>query len=137
MLPPCFLFGIGPLIVMTTTLEFISAQSPHFMKGLLVGMLFVIIGFFQLIGAFSLIPFSLRDIWFTKSMSLNPPITNCGFGYLLFTFTVALVGLILFLIVAKKYAYRVRDDRLYDQSQVEEIVSCYLERPIIQDCSDP
>ena len=90
MLPSSFLFGIGPLIVMTTTLEFISAQSPHFMKGLLVGMLFAIIGFFQLIGALSLIPFSVRDIWFTKSMSLNPPITNCGFGYLLFTFIVAL-----------------------------------------------
>ena len=136
MLPPSFLFGIGPLIVMTTTLEFISAQSPHFMKGLLVGMLFAIIGFFQLIGALSLIPFSVRDIWFTKSMSLNPPITNCGFGYLLFTFTVALVGLIVFLIVAKKYTYRVRDDRPYNQSQVEEIVSRYLERPI-HDCSNP
>ena len=49
MLPPSFLIGIGLLIVMTTTLEFISAQSPHFMKGCLVGMLFAIIGFFQLI----------------------------------------------------------------------------------------
>ena len=129
MLPPSFLFGIGPLIVMTTTLEFISAQSPHFMKGLLVGMLFAIIGFFQLIGALSFIPFSVRDIWFTKSMSLNPPITNCGFGYLLFTFTIALTSFILFPIVAKKYTYRVRDDKPYDQSQVEEIVSRYLERP--------
>ena len=134
MLPPSFLFGIGPLIVMTTTLEFISAQSPHFMKGLLVGMLFAIIGFFQLIGALSFIPFSVRDIWFTKSMSLNPPITNCGFGYLLFTFTVAFTGLILFVVVAKKYTYRVRDDRPYNQSQVEEIVSRYLERPIHDYC---
>ena len=130
MLPPSFLFGIGPLIVMSTTLEFISAQSPHFMKGLLVGMLFAIIGFFQLIGALFFIPFSVRDIWFTKSMSINAPITNCGFGYLSFTFTVALIGLILFVVAAKKYTYRVRDDRPYNQSQVEEIVSRYLERPI-------
>ena len=72
------------------------------MKGRLVGMLFAIIGFFQLIGGLSLIPFSVRDISFTKSMTLNPPITNCtcGFEYLLFTLTVAFIGLILFVVVA-------------------------------------
>ena len=31
--PPSLLLGVGPLIVMTATLEFISAQSPQSMKG--------------------------------------------------------------------------------------------------------
>ena len=66
----------------------------------------------------------------TTSMRENPPITNCGFGYLVFTLAVAFVGLIIFVIVAKKYTYRVRDDKPYNQSQVEEIYSRYLERPI-------
>ena len=133
MVLPSVLLGVGPLIVMTTALEFISAQSPHFMKGLLVGILFAIIGVFRLLGAVALIPFSAKSIWATPAMIHNPPITNCGFGYLLFTLTTALVGLISFVIVAKKYTYRVRDDEPYNQSQVEEIVSRYLERPINSD----
>ena len=129
MVAPSILLGVGPLVVMTTVLEFISAQSPHFMKGLLVGILFAIIGLFQLIGALALIPFSMKEIWDTMSMRLNPPVASCGFGYLLFTSTFAIVGLVLLAAVAKKYTYRVRDDKPYNQSQVEEIVSRYLESP--------
>ena len=40
------LSGIGPLLITTTSLEFISAQSPRSMKGLLVGFFFSIQGFF-------------------------------------------------------------------------------------------
>ena len=130
MVLPSILLGVGPLVVMTTTLEFISAQSPHFMKGLLVGILFAIIGLFRLIGAVALIPFSAKVIWATARMIQKPPITNCGFGYLLFTLVIAIFGLILFVLAAKNYTYRVRDDEPYNQSQVEEIVSRYLERPI-------
>ena len=130
MLAPSILLGVGPLIVVTTALEFISAQSPHFMKGLIVGLLFAIIGLFQLISAVALIPFSVEGIWSSIAMRRNPPITNCGFGYLLFTFMAALIGLVLFAVVAKKYTYRERDDKPYDQSQVEEIFSRNLERPV-------
>ena len=35
-IPPTLLLGIGPLMVITKTFEFISAQSPQSMKGLLV-----------------------------------------------------------------------------------------------------
>ena len=31
-LPPSILLGLGPPVVKTTVLEFISAQSPHFMN---------------------------------------------------------------------------------------------------------
>ena len=130
MIPPSILLGMAQLVVMTTALEFISAQSPQSMKGLIVGMLFAIIGVFQLIGVLGLIPFSVKEIWDTASMRANPPLTNCGFAYLLFTFVVAFVGLVLFLIATKKYTYRVRDDKPYDQSQVEEIVGRYLERTV-------
>ena len=127
MILPSLLLGIAPLVIMTTALEFISAQSPHFMKGLMVGILFTITGLFQMIGALALLPFSAKEFWNTANMRANPPITNCGFGYFLFTFVVAFIGLILFVVVAKKYTYRVRDNKPYNQSQVEEIVSRYLE----------
>ena len=128
MVLPSVLLGVGPLVVMTTTLEFISAQSPHFMKGLIIGLFFAIIGLFQFIGAVSLIPFSVKEIWATTSMVKDPPITNCGFGYLLFTSIAVFTGLILFVIAARKYTYRVRDDEPYNQSQIEEIVSRNIER---------
>ena len=40
LLIPGLLLGIGPMIVSVTTFEFISAQSPFAMKGLLVGVFF-------------------------------------------------------------------------------------------------
>ena len=36
------LLGISPLLVITTTFEFIPAQSPLYMKGLIIGVFFAI-----------------------------------------------------------------------------------------------
>ena len=36
LIPPNVFLGIGPLIVTATIFEFISAQSPHSMKGLFI-----------------------------------------------------------------------------------------------------
>ena len=108
LLPPNILLGIGPPIVMTTVLEFISAQSPQSMKGLLIGLFFAIKGIFQLISTIILFLFSTNAIWARRHVKA---VTNCGFGYLLFTCVAALIGLILFSIVAKRYKYRERDDR--------------------------
>jgi hypothetical protein len=100
LLPPNILLGIGSPIVMTTVLEFISAQSPQSMKGLLIGVFFAFKGFFQLISTIVLFPFSTKHI---------NAVTNCGFGYLLFACVAGLVGLILFSVVAKRYKYRERE----------------------------
>ena len=121
LIPPNILLGIGPPIVMTTVLEFISAQSPQSMKGLLIGVFFSIKGIFQLISTLALLLFSANGIWAGGHAKEHPPVTNCGFSYLLFVCVAALIGLILFSVVAKRYKYRERDDRPYDQSQIEEI----------------
>ena len=118
LLAPNLLLGIGSPIVRTTVLEFISAQSPQSMKGLLIGVFFAIQGIFQLISTIVLFLFSTNTIWVRKHVTA---VTNCGFGYFLFTCVAALVGLILFSVVAKRYKNRERDDRPYDQSQIEEI----------------
>ena len=114
---PNILIGISPILITTTTFEFISAQSPHSMKGLLVGMFFAIKGVFQLLSAFLLLPFSLPDYWTTE----HPKKLNCGFGYLFLVSGLAFIGLVIFSIVAKKYKYRERDDPPYDQMVVEEV----------------
>ena len=102
-LPNIFL-GIGPLLVFISTLEFISAQSPHAMKGLIVSLCFTIYRLFQLMGSVALIPFS-KKIWQSKHLEEHPPVTSCGFGYLSCVLIVALIGFILFLVAAKRYKF--------------------------------
>ena len=121
---PNILLGIGRPILLSSIFEFISAQSPHSMKGLLIGVLYAIKGVYQLTSSIALIPISSDRFWSKGRMREHPPVTNCGFIYFLFTLFVALVGLIVSAIVAKQYKYRERDDRPYNQSIVEEIFDC-------------
>ena len=114
---PNILISFSPMLIATTAFEFISAQSPHSMKGLLVGMLFAIKGLFQLSSAFLLLPFALPQYWAAK----GPKEVNCGFGYFVIIIGLALIGLVLFSAVAKQYKYRERDDPPYDQMAVEEV----------------
>lgn len=116
-LVPNVFISLSPMLVTATAFEFISAQGPHSMKGLLVGTLFTVKGIFQLSSAFLLLPFSLPNYWAKKS----PRELNCGFGYLSIVGGLALIGLVLFLVRAKKYQYRERDDPPFDQTVVEEV----------------
>ena len=127
LLIPGVLLGIGAPLVKATTFEFISAQSPSSMKGLLIGVFFSIKAFFQLVSGVALIPFSYKPLWDSHYMREYPPVTNCGFGYLLFTCVVALIGLVMFSIVARRYKYRERDDKPYDQRFAVDVYSRYLE----------
>ena len=123
---PSLLLEIGPLLTVTTVLEFISAQSPQSMKGLLVGVFFAIRGLFQFLNSIVITPLSLKLPWASGEMLENPPVTNCGFVYLLFTCVAGLIGLILFLAAAKKYKYRERNEGLFCQQDVEEIYDRYI-----------
>ena len=105
-IPPSLLLGIGPLLVVATALEFISAQSPQSVKGLLVGVFFAIRGLFQFLNSIVIIPLSLKQPWACRKMIEHPPVTNCGFVYLVLTSVTGLIGLILFSVAAKRYKYR-------------------------------
>ena len=106
-------------LIMASTFEFISAQSPYTMKGVLVGLLFAVRGFFQLIEALLLFPFSEKTL--LDRFSKETPEISCEFSYYLMTSIIALVGLVLFMIAARKYKYRKREEEPYSQSRVEEI----------------
>ena len=123
---PSLLLQIGPLLIIATVLEFISAQSPQSMKGLLVGVFFAIRGLFQFLNSIIIIPLSLKHPWASGEMLENPPVTNCGFVYLLFTCVAGLIGLVLFIVAAKKYKYRERNEGLFCQQDVEEIYDRYI-----------
>ena len=128
LIPANIFLGFGPYLVTTTTFEFISAQSPETMKGLIIGVFYTIRGFFGLVSSLVLIPFSLKSIWNSSHMKEHPPVTNCGFGYLSSICVVALIGLVLFSVVARNYKYRERDDRPYDQRFVVDFYSHDIKR---------
>ena len=118
---PCVLLNTGFLLVHATTFEFISVQSPHSMKGLLVGVFFAIKGVFQFISAAAVVPFAIPNIW-----NHITSVPNCGFGYYLFTIVVGLMGLVVFFVVVRKYKYRQRDERPYDTRFAEQYYERYI-----------
>ena len=122
LIPPSLFFGIGPVLTTTTTLEFIAAQSPQSMKGLLVGVFFAIQGFIKLIGIIAILPDSLTQPW---PLTL-PSTISCCFVYLFFILLMGLLGFALFVVTAKKYKYRKRDDIMFYQRDVEEVYTRYL-----------
>ena len=88
------------------------------MKGLIIGAFFAVRGLFQFLNSIVIIPFSLRYPWASGEMLENPPVTNCGYVYLLFTCVVGFIGLTLFSVAAKKYKYRQRDEGMFRQHVV-------------------
>jgi peptide/histidine transporter 3/4 len=118
---PNLLTGIGVPIVFTTILEFISAQSPHTMKGLLLGVYYAIRGFFIILGCGLVFPFAQKRFW----GDCKGKVFNCGFYYYLMNGVYGVLCLSLFWLAAKWYQYRVREDRPYGPSYVENYYSRY------------
>ena len=83
-----------------------------------MGLLFAVRGFFQLIEAALLFPFSVEPI--CEKLQLNPHF-SCGTTYYLITIVIGFLGVIIFAIAARKYQYRKREEEPYSQSRVEEI----------------
>ena len=135
LIPPYIFLEIGTLMVIATTLEFISAQSPQSMKGLLIGVFFAIRGLFQFLNSIIIIPLSLKQPWASREMIEHPPVTNCGFVYLALTSVTGLIGLILFSLAAKRYKYRTRDEGMFRQHDVEEIYDRYIDQRGSEDYS--
>ena len=101
---PQFCSISGSMIFHIAIYEFIYSQSPHSMKGLMFGTFFAIRGVFQLFGA---LVFLFPFLGWKLSPSSFP---SCGFVYYLVTMVVALVGMIAYIYVAKKYRNRERDE---------------------------
>ena len=100
---PLFCSSSGYVISYIAVYDFLCAQSPHSMKGLLIGTLFAIRGIFQLLGALVIMfPF--------LGWKLSSSFPSCGFAYYLVNIAVAIVGFVAFLYVAKSYKYRQRDE---------------------------
>ena len=97
--------ALGYMFLYIASYEFICAQSPHSMKGLLIGTFFAIKGVFKLLGVFLIYaPFIIR------SCNCQDKFPFRGFIYYLVNIVLALVGIIAFVIVSRRYQYRQRDE---------------------------
>ncbi len=103
--------------------EFILSQSPHAMKGLVIGLFFAIKGLFQLLAVLTV--YLLFISW-----SSDSSFPSCGFVYYLTNFAIALVGIVAYSCVSRSYQYQVRDvpDNIFGHRFAEE----YYDRSIEQ-----
>lgn len=113
---PNILAGLALPIINITFFEFISAQSPHTMKGLLLGMFYTIRGMFILVGCLMVFPFSASVL---ENTGISP-FLDCGFFYYLFNAILGLLCLALAMGGNWWYRYREREEKPYSHTYVED-----------------
>ena len=116
--------GIASPLIKITVLEFISAQSPHTMKGLLLGVFYAFRGLFIILGCVVTFPFAQEKLW-----GDHRGIFDCGFYYYLSNSVLGVIGLVVFLTAARRYRNRERDDPPYSHQYAEDYYSRYASRP--------
>ena len=116
--------GIASPLINITVLEFISAQSPHTMKGLLLGVFYAFKGLFVTLGCVVTFPFAQEKLW-----EDHHGIFDCGFYYYLSNSVLGVIGLVVFLMAARQYQNRERDDPPYSHQYAEDYYSRYASRP--------
>ena len=91
---------------MHAALEFICAQSPYNMRGMLIGVYYSFRGLFNLLGGCVLL---IVTFSYQNSPDLeNPP---CGGIYYSLITVCAIIGLVVYVCISRKYRRRQRDDR--------------------------
>ena len=105
---PQVMRGLSSLLVFMTVLEFICAQSPHVMKGLLIGIWYSMFSI-QYLGVYSINTFFIRS---SDDNQWN--IYNGIKGFCIFS------SLALFSLLCKFYRYRERNEVVNEQAIIEE-----------------
>ena len=99
--------------------EFICAQSPHSMRGMLIGVAFAIQGVFGLLELILRLPFS--------HWKYSYP--SCGLVYYSMNIVIGVAFFILFTWVARRYKYRERDEPSRERQFAEEYYSNIQQEP--------
>ena len=110
--------GVGQTLLECSSLEFIMAQSPNRMRGVMMGLTTVFIGFRYLVH------YGLERV--LEHFSNATP--SCGFYYYLVLSILLMLSLVLFTIAAKRYKLRERDRHVNIQAIAEEHYERYLDQ---------
>ena len=110
-----FLVSLSTVLFQVALLQFICAQSPHSMKGMLIGLFFAIRGL--------LYGISVIIIMESIFSFIHQSFPSCGMYYYLMNIGVGVVGFLVFVFVAKRYKYRKRDEICHVYRYAEEYYS--------------
>ena len=113
LLPQRILYGLSLMLIYPALYEFICAQSPHSMKGLFIGLSFTVRGLSELLASLLLIPLTF----------IRQTLPSCGMEYYMLVIVVGVVGLVVFVYVARKYKLRERDEPCHVRHFVEDYYS--------------
>ena len=111
----CVMFGCITQFMLTKLLEFVCAQSPYHMRGLLTG--YVVFVYLSALAAGNLLE---RNVVCPKSLSYCSVIRHATVT------AVGLIGFIIYCLLARWYKMRVRDEAYNAHQVVEEIYDRYL-----------
>ena len=113
-----FANGVGVVLIMCSLFEFVVAQTPNRMRGIMMGLMITAIG----IGILS--TYILAEI-FEQFQAASP---SCVFYYYLVLSLLLLLTLIVFVILAKRYKLREREKHVNTQPIVEEHYERYFDQ---------
>ena len=108
------LSALSGMLIYTGVFEFIYSQSPHSMKGLIIGVFYAIRGLYQVLAALLVLPYSYGGTF--KPLS-------CEFYFYLVNIVIGLVAVLVYAWVAKRYRYRVRDEPCNVRQYAEQYFS--------------
>ena len=116
---PEILYGVSHALILPTSLEFTIAQSPHEMRGLMVGLWFA---------AFA-IGYAL-SITGKILLKCEGDIICQSLFYYVYIIVLVLIILIVFLVLAKRYKLRVRENEVNIHVIAEEHYERYIEQEV-------
>ena len=111
---PRILQSLSDMLICIALYEFICSQSPHSMKGLLIGLSFTVKGLFQFLAAAVTLQFAL---------SYSSTHISCGVSYYVMNIGVGVVAMFIFSLVARRYRNRERDELANIHMYAEEYYS--------------
>ena len=119
-IPLSVVSGIELATLVAALFEFLCAQTPYTMKGLIIGLALSAVALSHVLSSATV------TMWVH---AWSPPVTypTCAFWFYLFIIVVTVVGLVMFGIVAKWYKRRERNELLHEQRFVENFYHKYIQ----------
>ena len=115
---PALLSSLATVIINVTSMEFIIAQSPYSMRGMLIGLFYFSQGIFGFAGSLCMLPFNFKPF-----VGPHPYLRSCCSVYYIISFVLAFLILIAFWLITQKYQLRNRTEVINEYQIVEEYYS--------------
>ena len=117
------LSALSHMLIYIAVLEFICSQSPHSMKGLLIGLFYAIKGLYQVFAALLVFCYVTLLRNFFHDYIFSAIHLDSEFFYYLVNIVIGVAALLLFVCVARGYRNRVRDEPCNIHRYAEEYYS--------------